>query len=189
MKISIHQPNFMPWYPFFQKIQNVDRFVILTHCQFEKNGYQNRFNFNNSWYTMSVKKGLEPIKDKLYLNPNNDWDKIKNRLSEYKTILDEFDNCIVESLEETNCLVINKLCEMLEIETEIVFDYPTELKSTDRLVDLCKHYGATEYISGIGAKEYLDEYIFHKNNIKVTYQDNLNKAHSLQVVKEKNEIF
>ena len=81
MVISIHQPNFMPWYPFFQKIQKCDKFVILTHCQFEKNGYQNRFNFNDDWYTMSVKKGLEPIKDKIYLNPKNDWDRIKNRLS------------------------------------------------------------------------------------------------------------
>ena len=40
MRISIHQPNFVPWYPFFQKIQQCDKFIILTHCQFEKNGYQ-----------------------------------------------------------------------------------------------------------------------------------------------------
>ena len=53
MKISIHQPNFVPWYPFFQKIQQCDKFIILTHCQFEKNGYQNRFNFNDKgWVTL-----------------------------------------------------------------------------------------------------------------------------------------
>ncbi len=56
MIISIHQPNFMPWNPFFEKIQQSDMFVCLTQCQFEKNGYQNRFNFNDKWYTMSVKK-------------------------------------------------------------------------------------------------------------------------------------
>ena len=42
----------------------------------------NRFNFNNNWYKMSVKKKLEPIKDKVYLSPKNDWDRIKNRLPE-----------------------------------------------------------------------------------------------------------
>ena len=182
MRISIHQPNFVPWYPFFQKIQQCDKFVILTHCQFEKNGYQNRFNFNNSWYTMSIKKGLEPIKDKIYLNPKNDWDRIKSKLSEYKTILDEFDNCVFESLETTNFLIISKLCDMLDIKTEIVFDYPTESKSTDRLLDLCKHYDATEYLSGVGAKEYLDESVFENNGIKVIYQDNLIKKHTLEIL-------
>ena len=39
MKIAIHQPNFFPWYPFFEKIKNCDIFIILTHCQFEKNGF------------------------------------------------------------------------------------------------------------------------------------------------------
>ena len=65
MIISIHQPNFMPWNPFFEKIQQSDLFVFLTHCQFEKGGYQNRFNYNNKWYTMSTSRGLIPIIDKI----------------------------------------------------------------------------------------------------------------------------
>ena len=28
MRVSIHQPNFVPWYPFFQKIKEVDKFII-----------------------------------------------------------------------------------------------------------------------------------------------------------------
>tara|TARA_Y100001963_G_C6772379_1_gene445571 strand:- start:709 stop:1257 length:549 start_codon:yes stop_codon:yes gene_type:complete len=182
MVISIHQPNFMPWYPFFQKIKSADKFVILTHCQFEKNGYQNRFNFNSNWYTMSVKKGLDPIKDKIYLNPKNDWDKIKNRLPEYKSILDEFDECIFESLEKTNILIINRLCEMLNIKTEIVTDYPTKLKSTHRLIDICNKYEATEYISGIGAKDYLNEILFDQNGIKISYQEKMKFKHTLEVL-------
>ena len=43
MKIAIHQPNFLPWYPFFQKIKEVDKFIILGNCQFEKNGFQNPY--------------------------------------------------------------------------------------------------------------------------------------------------
>ena len=182
MRIAIHQPNFMPWYPFFEKIQNCDKFIMLTHCQFEKNGYQNRFNFNDKWYTMSVKKGLEPIKDKIYISPKNDWDKIKNKLPDYKSILDEFDDCILESLEATNSMIIKKLCDMLDIKTEIVTDYPDVHTSTDRLVDLCKTFGGTEYFSGIGAKAYLDESKFNKENIKVSYQEKSNKIHTSEVL-------
>ena len=182
MKIAIHQPNFFPWYPFFEKIKNCDIFIILTHCQFEKNGYQNRFNFNNNWYTMSVKKGLEPIKDKIYLNPKNDWDRIKNKLPDYKFILNEFDDCIFNSLEKTNILIIKKLCKLLNIKTKIVMDYPTKLKSSDRLIDLCIKNQATEYFSGVGAKAYLNDNKFSEKNIKVSYQKKLNKKHVLEIL-------
>jgi hypothetical protein len=37
----------MPWYPFFEKMQQADVFILLGHCQFEKNGFQNRFSINN----------------------------------------------------------------------------------------------------------------------------------------------
>ncbi len=74
----------MPWLPFFKKIESVDRFIILENCQFEKNNFQNRFNIGSDWYTMSVNKGLEPIVNKIYVNHNTDWIKIKNKLSKYK---------------------------------------------------------------------------------------------------------
>ena len=61
MVISIHQPNFFPWYPFFQKMEMSDKFIILSNCQFEKNGFQNRFNLDSNWHTMSTFKGLVNI--------------------------------------------------------------------------------------------------------------------------------
>ena len=78
MIVTIHQPNFMPWYPFFQKMKKADVFVILTQCQFEKNGFQNRFNHQGQWKTLSINKGLQPIVEKKYVNSARDWAKIKN---------------------------------------------------------------------------------------------------------------
>ena len=147
-----------------------DKFIMLTHCQFRKNYFQNRFNIGDEWYTMSVKKGLEPIKDKIYVNPKNDWDGIKSKLPKYKTILDDFDDCILESLEATNCLIIKKICKMLDIKTEIVSDYPSRYSSTDRLVDLCMTYGADEYIAGSGGMNYMELDKFKEDNIKVNFQ-------------------
>jgi hypothetical protein len=170
MKLAIHQPNFFPWYPFFEKIKEVDKFVILTHCQFEKNGYQNRFNFHDQWYTLSVLKGLSPIKDKVYASPHEDWDKIKNRLSSYKSILDEFDDCISDSLSQTNIFIIKKICRLLNINTEIKEDFPTQLRSTSRLVEICKRYKGSHYLSGRGAKEYLEPNDFSPHGIEVSFQ-------------------
>mgnify|MGYP003132198225 FL=1 len=180
MKIAIHQPNFMPWNPFFEKIRSADVFVILTHCQFEKNNFQNRFNMLDRWNTMSVNKGLEPIQNKKYLEPQRDWNKIKENLKEFRQTLDQFDCLIQENLVQTNVAIIKKICRMLDIETEIVLDYPTNLKGTDRLVDICKTMKSTEYISGPSGKNYLELRKF--GDIKVTYHTNVLKRPILEIL-------
>lgn len=171
MIISIHQPNFIPWYPFFQKIQKSDIFVILENCQFEKNNFQNRFNINNDWYTMSVNKGLTLINTKKYINPYKDWERIKVKLKEYNSILKEFDNCISDDLSDTNKKIIFKICDILNIKTSIITDYSTDLKSNERLIDICKKHNATHYISGLGGKKYLDIEKFESEKIKLIFQD------------------
>jgi hypothetical protein len=184
MIVTIHQPNFMPWYPFFQKIQQADIFVLLGHCQFEKNGYQNRFNINDRWNTMSVKKGLEFINKKQYIDSKKDWERIKNSMPKYKYILSEMDNLISDNLYQTNSSIIRYLVKKLNIDTVIVDDYETQLTSTHRLVDICKRHGATTYLAGQGGKDYLNDELFINENIQVVYQENMNKIHTLEYLHE-----
>ena len=171
MIITIHQPNFFPYYPFFQKMEVADIFVILTYCQFEKNNFQNRYNKDSKWYVMCVNKGLDPIYTKTYLNPEKDWKRIKNMLPEYKDVLNLFDDCVDSNLSKMNSNIIFKIKDLLNIETKIVFDYPTELKGTERLVDICLKNGAKTYISGVSGSKYMDLNKFSDNNIKVIFQD------------------
>lgn len=180
MIVTIHQPNFVPWYPFFQKIQQADVYVILGHCQFEKNGFQNRFQLNQQWNTLSVHKGLDPIRKKTYINPIKDWDNIKRKLPQYAQLLSEMDYCITENLFNTNFSIIKHLINKLNIDTRIEEDYETDLRSTERLVDICKKHGATKYLAGQGGHDYLEESLFQKENIDVIYQKDLNKIHTLE---------
>ena len=182
MILAIHQPNFFPWWPYFEKIEQADVFVFLTHCQFEKNGYQNRFNCKDNWYTMSVKKGMKPITDKEYLNPENDWDRIKSNLPEHKDFLDMFDHFMSEDLMLTNLKVINNVVKLFDIDTELTIDYETDLRSTERLVDICCARGADKYLAGIGSKEYLNESLFEDRGIEVIYQDVKEPVHTLETL-------
>lgn len=167
--IAIHQPNFFPYAGFFQKMEQADIFVIMTHCQFEKNNYQNRFNVGDKWHTMSVSSGLEQIKNKVYVDHETDWARIKYNTK--KDVLKYFDDSISRKLASTNISIIKRIADMLGIETNIVYDYETELKGTERLVDLCVKYNATEYLSGISGKNYLELEKFGK--IKVRFQENI----------------
>tara|TARA_R100000234_G_C4928720_1_gene147490 strand:+ start:41 stop:619 length:579 start_codon:yes stop_codon:yes gene_type:complete len=184
--VTIHQPNFIPWYPFFQKMKQADIFVMLTHCQFEKNGFTNRFNIDGAWKTMSVYRGLRPINEKTYVNPLKDWNKIKASLPAYSSQLQLFDDCISDSLVKTNIAIIHKIVDVLEINTKIVIDYKTPLVGTERLVDICQHYGASKYLSGLGGKDYLDEAAFANNAIALTYQNEADmiKKSVLEVLKD-----
>jgi hypothetical protein len=187
MNLTIHQPNFMPWYPFFQKMEQADIFIVLQHCQYEKNGYQNRFNINNKWCTMSTRRGKQPIIDKAYVNPIRDWQKIKTNLPQYQHVLELFDSCISESLSATNIAIIQKIRDLLNINTRIVFDFQTELRATDRLVNLCNFYNAETYISGLSGKNYLELEKFKEKNINIIFQEekNMKKVPIIKILSEK----
>jgi hypothetical protein len=168
MRVAIHQPNFCPTKGYFDKIASVDLFVIMIHCQWEKGKYQNRFHVGEQWNTMSVAHGLDPIKEKVYTSPEEDWKRIVKRYPK----LDVFTNCVGMALARTNICIIKRAMDMLNIKTEIALDYETELRSTERLVDICNTYHATEYLSGRSGRNYLDVAQFEKIGCEVSFQDN-----------------
>jgi len=180
MIVSIHQPNFIPWGGYFEKIQQADLFIIMGNCQFEKNKYQNRFYANDRWHTMSVKAGNIPIIQKRYVNHIKDWKVITER---YPKLIN-FNDLITWDLWKTNSSIIVRACNMLDIKTPIRYDYPTELKGTERLVDICVKHGATKYLSGISGKKYLDLKLFETYNIEVIFQDekNMDKRPLVEII-------
>lgn len=178
MKIAIHQPNFCPYEGFWQKMRAVDRFVILTQSQYRKGGYENRFQHLGRWYTMSVNKGLRPLDQKQYVNHESDWARIVNEFPQ----LESFTTFISENLVLTNSCIIMRAKTQMGIDTELVTDYETELTGTDRLVDLCKFYKATEYLSGPSGRKYLEMEKFEKAGIKVSFQDQSGKRSMIELI-------
>lgn len=77
------------------------------------------------------------------------------------------------SLFELNFETLKKVIDLLGIKVSILKS--SELNapgaSTQRLVNLCKAVGADTYVSGIGGKDYMDEKLFAKNNLKLEYQN------------------
>lgn len=146
MKIACHQPNLIPYFPFFYKMAMADRFVILTNVQFEKNNYQNRYwlNTKEKWVTKSIQSGTGLIKDKRYADGKN--------------------------LVNLNMQWIFAIRETLNIKCQIVYDRDMEETGTARLIKLIKHYGGTTYITCPEAKDkYLDEDLMRSAGIEIEY--------------------
>ena len=149
MIVTCHQPNFFPWEPFFQKAAEADVLVLLTHVQFTRHQFQNRFQFNNAWQTMKVNQGhlSDQIHEKIYISPESDWEVIKRKVG-YRW-LTTFDDCIQTNLAKTNSEIIIKIKNMLELSTQIEFDEPKIFASpTEKLLEICKKKSARTYLSG-----------------------------------------
>ena len=70
MIVGIHQPEYLPWLGFFDKISQSDIFVMLDNVQYEKNYFQNRnrIRIQSGWAWLTVpvmtkKRSSQLIKD------------------------------------------------------------------------------------------------------------------------------
>lgn len=172
MRVAIHQPNFIPWRPFFAKMAAVDTFVILTKCQFNRRHFQHRFKLNDRWYSMSVAdiQHFDAIENKRYVTPRTDWDVIKRKLPQYKPWFDQFDDLIGPELWRTNMGIIIRMAQLLHIQTEIVLDPIPSCTGTDRLVEICYALNAKTYLAGRSGANYMDPAKFTERGIAVEYQ-------------------
>src|ERR1043165_5905453 len=80
MIVAIHQPHYLPWLRYFEKIARSDVFVLLDDVQYEKNGFQNRNKIKTgqgwAYLTVPVKKPLlVPINEVLIDNTSGWQDK------------------------------------------------------------------------------------------------------------------
>ena len=191
MKIAIHQPEHMPWPGFFNKIKNVNIFVLLDDVQYRKNYFQNRnkildVNFKDKWITIPVEKQniIEKINKKkiFYSEDCKSIDKIFNILdgsyknakfySLYRDDLYGIYNKRFEYLSELNIAIIDYLKKILNIKTKLIksSDLNYSGSKSDLILSICKSLNAKEYLSGISGIEYLNIKEFEKSNIDVTFQ-------------------
>ena len=189
MIFSIHQPHYMPWLGYFNKIINSDVFVILDNVQFVKREFQNRNKIKMKdgvkWLTVPVKtKGRyrQIIKD-----VEIDWEKSWN-LAHLSTIGQayrraKYFNEFYPMLEKRLSIKYNKLCELnlamlelymeyLGIDKEVVLESTLGVtgSSTDRIVEISNVLGISTYYSGVGGKNYMDMKKLRDSGIEVVFQ-------------------
>lgn len=189
MKISIHQPNYLPYPGFFHKLFLSDVLVIYDDVQFESDitNKNKIIKTNGLWERISVpvkknqthKKIMDVEINNELLWTNETFNKLCESYDEspffdnYKLFLKNMYSKSWDMLFEINFHTINKLIEWLGIDIKILkaSELNVRGKSTEKLVNICETLDADTYVSGIGGKNYLDEKLFLKKNIKLEYQN------------------
>ena len=190
MTISIHQPQYFPWLPYFSKIAMSDIFVFLDKVQYQKNGLQNRNELKNSngrfWLTVPVSVSLG---DDLSLVrvADNHWIKkhiksIRINYSKAENIL-FFEDYIVPILLKNFSSLVDLDIELIKIISNKFFNFKTQFirqseistvqKGSDLILEICKKSNVKKYLSGPNGKNYLNEKSFKKNNIELEYLTNI----------------
>jgi len=187
MIVSIHQPQYLPWLPYFQKIDESDLFILLDTVDFQKNGLQNRNQIKTAqgthWLTVPVRQSLgQKIQDVKIDNSINwrrkHWQTILmsyRKASAFNLYEEELESILSrewELLSELNFELMTLMLRYLNIQTPILKSSKMKAKgsASELVLNLCKEVGAKQYLSGTGGKNYLEHDIFDKADIEISYQ-------------------
>lgn len=192
-KVAILQSNYIPWKGYFDIISSVDEFIIYDEMQYTTRDWRNRNKIKTpnglKWLSIPVNsKGFQIRQQKIsetkVVDTNwvkSHWDSIVINYSmapyfnDYKDYFkDLYYSCEKEEyLSRINYKFITAINKLLDIKTKISYDVDYGLieGKTERLVDLVKKTQGTEYLSGPAAKDYIDESLFEKAGIKLTWMD------------------
>jgi hypothetical protein len=190
MVISAHQPAYLPWLGYLDKIKRSDVFVFLDTVQYEKNSYTNRNKIKTSngpvWLSIPVIKTEHfnmTMNDMMIDNRYNWQRKHLNAIYLAYKKAPYFDKVFPE-LEKLYSVKYDKLVDatwdhlmfwlnLVGIDTKIIksSELKIESKKSDLVFDICKCLNADYYISGALGKDYLETQKFIDAGINVEFQD------------------
>ena len=188
MLVTIHQPQFMPWLGYFDKMDQADRFVLLDTVQYKKNEWQNRNRLKAAqgpqWLTVPVRFRFPARINEVGVNDNAPWrhkhqQALKTNYG--KAAFHEKEAASIAALyadfstllRDVNGATIDWLATRLGIDTERCWASALpvdEQEPTQRLVEICKYLGASAYLSGAEGRNYLDVTRFAAAGIEVIFQ-------------------
>lgn len=190
MTVAILQPMFIPWAGYFDLMAKSDTFIVLDNVQYTKADWRNRNRIKTSdsiiWFTVPVhaKGVLEKNINEVKIDDPSPWKKkhLTSLEMSYKRapFFDEILQIIREAfgrnytfLVDLNMDLLMRIRKYLSLETTILMssDMASSGKKDERLLSLCKEVGATRYLSGPAAKNYLRESIFTAEGIEVVWHD------------------
>ena len=198
------QPHYLPWPGYFNLMSKVDKYIFLDDVQFSKNSWQSRnqiiINNHKKWITIPTKKSS------LKTNINNKLiDFSKNwQLKQSKTIIQAYSkHSYIKDLEELmnfcntikllnlsdyNIEIIKFLSFKLNIKVEFIKSsvFNSKKERTYRVIEILEKIKASEYLSPIGAKDYLEQDKFNEiTKVKLKF----NNFQSMPYVQKKFKSF
>jgi len=188
--VAVLQPSYMPWLGYFEQIDRADVFVYYDVVQYDKNGWRNRNRIKTArgvqWITVPVLHSNRRHQTNLEVEIDNrsDWARkhaetlrqAYARAPHVDRFLPEIASLLAQPwprLVDLDIRLTAAICGWVGIltPTHRCSELDVAGDRNERLLNICRHFGADRYISGDSAKNYLDLDAFARNGIDVEWQD------------------
>lgn len=186
MKVGIMQPYFMPYIGYFQLIHAVDTYVIYDDVNFIKGGWinRNRILLNGDAFLINLPMlGASPYKKINEIEIGSGLDKVLKTITQayrkskyYDQVMPLLENiCSCESSNLADFLAnsIIEISNYLKLNTKFVLSSEinknNDLKGQDKVINICKVIGATDYYNAIGGIELYNKQSFANENIELRF--------------------
>jgi hypothetical protein len=188
MKITIHQPEHLPWLGLFHKVSRADVFVVLDNVQFRKNYFQNRNKARTAdgwaWFTVPVTRSIDTVVKDVRIAPAARWKEkwwntiyLAYKRAPYfekysKPIKAELDKRC-ESLSDFNVGLLKCMNRSMGIGAQFMLASEIGAKGSgsDLILDICKKLKADSYLAGISGRDYLKLDDFKALGVAVEFQE------------------
>jgi len=190
---AIHQPNFFPWLGYFDKIQQVDEFIFFDHVQRPrgKNWVQRVqviVGEEARWLTIPIRKSnhsIEMLHEAEIMDPKSSYTELLEKLSNWYRKASHFKETLPlleelmpadGNLSRFNGQVISFLSEKMGLGTTFSFSsskpelVDSSSVETDMIIETCKAFGVSHYLSGSGCLDFLVQDQFAENDIQLAIQ-------------------
>jgi hypothetical protein len=191
MIVAGHQPNYLPYLGFFDKLRRSDIFIIEDNVQFERQGFTNRNRIMTSdgvrWLSVPTEHANKPLminEVKIANEGEPDWESrhwltLKHSYckapywAEFSQFFEDTYSRKWTLLIDLNIHLIKGIMNFLKIDKPLVMgsSLGSHGKKTELIVAQCKEVGADTQLAGNGCREYIDNKRFEQEGIKLTFQE------------------
>jgi hypothetical protein len=193
MNCVILQPSYIPWRGYFDQINRADVFIFYDDVQYDKHGWRNRNQIKTDqgrqWLTIPVHSSGVVEKSIPINQVEIDWSKPWNEahwkaftfaykrapfFQKYAALLESFyQRHDILLADFTIALTIALAIELGISHTRFMRSSEITVtgKKTDRLVQILTQVGASHYLSGPSARDYIENEKFAAAGISLEYID------------------
>ena len=189
--VVVSQPMFFPWAGLFEQIRLADVFVYYDDVQFSKGSFENRVQIKTAaglkWLTVPVRyERLSKTLLETHVDDSRDWrgshlaflrQQFRSApfVGEALSIVEKVYSRSVTSLAELSIASMDEVCSYFEIADPLQFKRSSSLgipgRSSARVLDIVGAFEGLRYVTGHGAKNYLDHEAFEERGVRVEYMD------------------
>ena len=171
--VGIVQSAYLPWKGYFDIIRKCDKFVFFDTVQFSKRSWVSRNRIKSPlgsrWISVPVSGSTSQSIREVTISKEGWVDShLASIRQSYSTTPHHYsvEEMILSSEEKCNGLIsnfnisfISMVCDYLNIPTELInaSEIPQSGVRSDLLISICRHLGATKYVSGPAAKSYIGD--------------------------------